>query len=225
MKLVTFQSLDALEFLNKNGYLVCNDNFINKEKYGEVYNWIVEKMESKIKNTTNVKYPIWAWAKCYNGTCPPKVKNKDQIEQFRVKITFHKDEKDIFITDYRRYSFVLKNFYIPSSLKDKKEFDKKLEKYNITDEDLKAYIRRDKYEKHREDDDYLNICKQIRKSFDRCITRDSNILQGCVWKINKDEIDKIEIIKDDGYLYGSLNYIRANGKRMDWVKQFYKMLK
>ena len=225
MKLVTFQSLDALEFLNKNGYLVCNDNFINKEKYGEVYNWIVEKMESKIKNTTNVKYPIWAWVKCYNGTCPPKVKNKDQIEQFRVKITFHKDEKDIFITDYRRYSFVLKNFYIPNSLKDKEQFDKKLEKYNITDEDLKAYIRKDKYDKHREDKAYLNICRQIRKNFDRCITKDSNILQGCVWKINKDEIDKIEIIKDDGYLYGSLNYIRANGKRMDWVKQFYKLLK
>ena len=32
MKLITFQSLNALEFLNKHGYLVCDEKYINKEK-------------------------------------------------------------------------------------------------------------------------------------------------------------------------------------------------
>ena len=65
----------------------------------------------------------------------------------------------------------------------------------------------------------------IKESFDRCITKDSDILQGCVWRINKSEIEKIEILKDDGYTYGSLNYIRSNGERIDWQEDYYRLLK
>ena len=68
------------------------------------------------------------------------------------------------------------------------------------------------------------MCKKIESSFDRCITTDSDILQGCIWRINLNEIESIEILKDDGYVYGSLNYIRSNGKRMNWIKDYYKKL-
>ena len=77
----------------------------------------------------------------------------------------------------------------------------------------------------RTDDDFIKICKEIEKSFKRCITKDSDVLQGCVWRINLDEIEKIEILKDEGFCYGSLNYIRSNGQRIDWIKEYYKMLK
>lgn len=30
MKLVTFQSFEALEYLNKFGYLICDDKYIEK---------------------------------------------------------------------------------------------------------------------------------------------------------------------------------------------------
>ena len=43
--------------------------------------------------------------------------------------------------------------------------------------------------------------KEIRKSFDRCITENSDVLQGCVWRINLDEIENIEILK---YVFGKL---------------------
>lgn len=50
MKLVTFQSMDAYESLIKNGYLETDKNYINKEKVGYAYSWIVDKMNEKIKN-------------------------------------------------------------------------------------------------------------------------------------------------------------------------------
>lgn len=224
MKLVTFQSFDAVKDLFEKGYLECNQTKIDLDKAGVIYDWVVEKMNKTVKNDFNVLYPIWCWVKCYNSVSPSKRKGQ-KIEGFDVKITFQKEEKDIFITDFRKYSFVLNNMYIPDSISDKNKFLEKLNKYNITKEDLKAYVRRDKYSKYRTDNDFLEICNEIRKSFDKCITNDGDVLQGCVWRINLDEIEKIEFLKKDGYTYGSLNYIRSDGKRFNWIKDYYKNLK
>lgn len=224
MKLVTFQSNAALDFLNKNGYLICDERYINKEKVGDTYNWIVSKMRGFGKNKYKAKYPIWTWVKCYNHICPPKRKG-NKVQGFDIKITFEKDDKDVFITDFRRYSFLLNNTYIPNTKKDKEEFDKLLKKCNITEDDLKAYVRHDKYDTYRQDKEFLDICKKINESFDKCRTTESDILQGCVWYIDLDEIKSIEVLKDDGYSYGTLNYIRSNGERINWREEYYRNLK
>lgn len=225
MKLVTFQSFEALKSLIKNGYLICDDKYIDKKKADPIYNWVLEKMNKQVDNNTKAQYPIWCWVKCYNGICPPKRKGK-KVDKFDVKITFNKNKKDVFITDFRRYSFLLNNVYIPKSIEDRNKFNNELLKNNITMEDLKAYVRHDKYESHRNDKAFLDICKEIRKSFDRCITEDSDVLQGCVWDIKLEDVDKIEILNQkDDYAYGTINYIRANGKRINWIKDFYKQLK
>lgn len=224
MKLVTFQTFDALKSLINNGELICDEKYINLKKAGPTYKWVLEKMNEFVPNNTFAKYPIWCWVKCFNGICPPKHKG-EKVEGFDVKITFNKNEKDVFITDFRRYSFLLKNMYIPNTLKEKQQFLDKLKKLNITLEELSMYVRLDKYETHREDLEYLKICDEIRKTFDRCITKDSDILQGCVWNIKLSEVEKIEILPNDGYRYGSLNYIRSNGKRINWQEEYYKLLK
>ena len=224
MKLVTFQTNEAVKYLFEKGYLECDEKKINIEKVGPTYRWIIEKMNEKIDNPNKTRYPLWCWVKCYNGICPPKKKGK-RVEGFDVKITFNKKEKDVFITDFRRYSFLLNNIYIPNTLKEKEEFDKELEKFKITKEELKAYVRPDKYSEHRTDKDYIDVCNKIKNTFDRCITKNSDVLQGCIWKINLSEIEKIEILKDDGYVYGSLNYVRSNGKRIHWINDYYKKMK
>ena len=224
MKLITFQSLEAVNDLFKKGYLECDKSKINLKKYGLIYKWLITRMNENINNKYSTLYPIWCWVKCYNGICPPK-RRGNKIKGFDVKITFNKKEKDVFITDFRRYSFLLSNTYIPNNLKDKEEFEKLLIEYNITEEELKAYVRKDEYDKHRTDKEYIDVCDKIRKSFDRCITNDSDVLQGCVWRINIDEIEKIEILNDNEYMYGSLNYIRSNGKRINWIDEYYKMIK
>ena len=224
MKLVTFQPIDAVKDLFEKGYLECDEAKINMPKVGVIYDWVSEKMNERIKNDFKVKYPMWCWVKFNNGICPPKRKG-EPVPGFDVKITFHKDKKDVFITDFRRYSFLLNNIYIPDSLEDKRRFDEKLKQSNITIEDLKAYIRHDKYKTHRTDKEYLDICAEIRKSFDKCITEKSNILQGCVWRINLFDIESIEILNDKNYGYGSLNYIRSDGERIDWQQDYYRLLK
>ena len=224
MKLITFQTMDALKYLINNKELICESKYIDIQKMGPTYKWVIEKMKEFIPNQTKSQYPIWCWVKCFNGICPPKRKG-EPVKEFQVKITFHKDEKEVFITDFRRYSFLLNNVYIPNSLKEKEEFDKKLKKMKITPKELEMYVRPDKYKSHRLDKEYLAICEEIQNTFDRCITKDSNILQGCVWNIKLSEVENIEILTNDGYRYGSLNYKRSNGERINWQKEFYKLLK
>ena len=223
MRLVTFQSFDFLKTLFDKGYLECDSKKINLNKVGYAYDWIVEKMNETVKNSCDVSYPIWCWVKCYNGICPKRRKGK-KVEGFDVKITFNKDEKDVFITDFRRYSFLLNNIYIPSNISDLKKFDSILKKNNISNEDLKKYVRRDKYNNCRNDKEFLEVCSIIRKSFDKCVTKNSDILQGCVWRIYLEEIEKIEILDND-YICGSLNYVRSNGERFNWINDYYKLLK
>ena len=107
----------------------------------------------------------------------------------------------------------------------KERFDKKLEEYKITKEELKAYVRKDKYETHRMDDLYLSVCKEIRDSFSRVFTKDSDVLQGCVSRVYLEEIEKIEFLMDEDYCYGSFNYVRWDGKRFNWREDFYRKLK
>lgn len=224
IKLVTFQSMAALKDLVNKGYLECDESKINLEKASPTYSWVLKKMNEHIENKEHTKYPLWCWVRCFNNIYPPKRKGVP-VEGFDVKIIFYKPKEEVFITDFRRYSFLLKNNYIPASLQDKAYFDKKLKQYNITLEELQAYVRKDKYNKHRTDKEYIEICEEIRDSFDRCITEESDILQGCVWRINLDEIESIEILNDKSYCYGSLNYVRKNGRRINWQEDFYKRLK
>lgn len=200
------------------------DIYINISKSDSIYTWVVNKMNQKVKNKNNTQFPLWAWVKFKNGICPPKHKG-EPVDTFEVKITFNKPEDEVFITDFRRYSFLLNNIYIPDNIKQKDEFYNVLKENNITEDDLKAYVRPDKYEKHRDDKLFLDLCKKIESSFDKCITTDSDVLQGCVWRINLDEVEKIEILNDKNYRYGSFNYVRSNGKRFNWIQDFYKKLK
>ena len=197
MKLVTIQTKSAFEELLKKGYLVANANFINKKKYGIPYGYIVSHMQN-IENKFGVEYPLWAWVKYGAFSCPPKnkllnffPKDSDEI----VRITFEKDNKDVLVTDYIKYHFLLTNEYLPLSLEDKEYFDSFMARCNVSKEDLLAFIRRDKYESYRTDKTFCMVNKKIQESYIDIFNLDSKYLQGTVWNISKDEIRKVEIIR------------------------------
>lgn len=224
MKLVTFQSMEALKVLVQNGYLECDDSYVNTDKMGVAYEWILEQMQRKVPRESDVKYPLWAWVRFKNAIYPPTHKRAVPTDETTVKITFTKDKKDVFVTDYRRYSFVLNNLYIPDSLEENEAFLEQMERLHISKEDLKAYVRKDKFVKHRSDKAFLELCEEIRESWERCITEDSDVLQACVWRINLSDVSSIEILHDRTYDYGTFNYVRSNGERFDWREEFYKSL-
>ncbi|MBQ6546946.1 MAG: hypothetical protein IJL74_02990 [Bacilli bacterium] len=55
MKLVTFQTIEAVKDLFNKGYLECDEKKINFDKNSSTYNWIVENMNKRIDNPNNTK--------------------------------------------------------------------------------------------------------------------------------------------------------------------------
>ena len=63
MKLITFQTKEALATLQKTGILRADVACIDLKKYGVPYDWIVQDMKKKkICPKKGEKYPLWAWA-------------------------------------------------------------------------------------------------------------------------------------------------------------------
>ena len=212
MELITFQPESILKELVEQGYLECNPQYVDTEKYGRVYDWIAGHMRRQIEAPTGVQYPLWCWVRFKNSICPPRHKGQAKSKP-GIRITFTKPPEDVFITDYRRYSFLLNYRYIPESLKDKLQFEEKLGQIG-----LEKNAGRQSY------GNYPEICREIERSFERCITSDSDVLQGCVWRICLSEVKAIEFLRDPGFQYGTFNYLRKNGRRFDWIGDFYKKL-
>ena len=218
MKLVTIQTKSAYESLIKKGYLIADIKFINKLKYGVPYQYIIDNM-SKMSNAYNAEYPLWAWVKYGGFTSPPKnkllgffPKDEDQI----VRITFEKDEKDVLVSDYIKYHFLLTNEYLPKTLKDKENFDKLMQSKNVIKEDLLAYIRRDKYSSYRQDEDFNYINEKIQASYKDIFSQDGNFKQGTVWFIDINDIKKIEFIDRNNC---------SKKSSVDYRKMYIKTLK
>lgn len=217
MKLVTFQTEDALKVLQKDGVLKANPDYMDLQKYGVPYDWIVAEMKKrKILPEYSEQYPLWAWAKCGSSVGPRKKKNINHITQKLVKIVFEKPEDEVLLSDYMAYSFILSGQIVPKNKKEYSIFLKQMENRGISLEDLKKSVRHQK----------TNVpINEIKKSWGRIFDFKSYIYQACVWNIKAEDVKKIEILDDANYLYGSMNAKRKDGSRPDWKKKYLKFLK
>ena len=67
MKLVSFQSMDAFKQLIEKGYLEADERYIDMNKMGPTYDWVVEKMNETIPNEHGVRFPLWCWVRFKRG--------------------------------------------------------------------------------------------------------------------------------------------------------------
>ena len=209
MKLVTIQTKSAYDKLVSQGYLITDTSFVNTQKYGVPYRYIVENMKG-ISNTYSADYPLWAWVQYGKFTSPPKNKllgffpKEDDIV---VRITFEKRDEDVLVSDYVKYHFLLTNEYLPIDIADKNRFEKDMIDRSVSKEDLMAYVRRDKYDSFRLDDDFNTINSRIRDSHKRIFSPLGEYRQGTVWSIEKNEVKKVEFIyKKDCTKKSSVDY-------------------
>lgn len=223
MELITFQTLKAFKELIDQEYLLNNSKYIDLQKYGKIYEWILEKMNDKINvKPQSSSYPLWAWVKYGRRKCPSKHKTLNYFskdEDILVKITFHKNEDDLLLTNFNRFSFLLNNWYIPTDKKDLEQFKLKLSKNHITNDDLKAFMRPDKFLEHRQDKEYIEIVKEIRTRFDLILNTDDDTVQACFWQLDLKDIIQVEFINKKDC--SPRNY--KKGK--NYIKEYIEQLK
>ena len=199
MKLVTIQTMSAYNELKNNGYLITDSKYVNQLKYGVPYNFVINNMKN-IENRYNAEYPLWAWVKYGRCTMPPKHKmlgffaeNDNEV----VRITFNKPNSEVLVNDFVKYSFLLTNEYLPKTYNDYLTFDKYINSKNVSKNDLLAVVRKDKFNKVRSDNDFVEVNNKIQNSYCDIFNLETNYLQATVWDIKLSDIVKVEFIKKD----------------------------
>ena len=223
MKLITFQSLEAFKELKRKGILRVPDSFSNatSKKYDIPYHFIMNEMKKKLPSS-DILYPLWAWEKCGGFIAPRKRKNVLNIQKpAKVKITFSKPNKEVLISDYMAYSFVLSGHIVPKTKKEYDTFLDDLKKQGIPLTELKLFVRQEKVPSFKK---IQKIYPQIQKTWSRIFDLKSNVHQACIWDIKWAEVERVELCEDSQFLYNSMNPLRPNGTRPDWKKEYLKFI-
>ena len=224
MKLITFQSLDAFKELKEKGILKVpakTEDLIDLKKYGIPYHFIIQKMKQKIFPQSDEKYPLWAWEKCGGFIAPKKRKNTlNRKQKPKVRITFSKPDKEVFLSDYMAYSFILSGHIVPRTQKEYVLFFKEMKNLGIAPDELKEAVRKEKIRPK-----VKQLLSEIQTTWPRIFNLKSDVHQACVWNIKWDEVEKIELCNDPQYLYNSMNPLRADGTRPDWKKRYLKFIR
>ena len=134
---------------------------------------------------------------------------------------------DKFKDDYIKKKFENDNF-IPSKVNNVfEDFKKNSSKYIVSSTAIKEPEKNITNKKQNEKVISFFTYKNINKLLSVAAVFLCVVLvgMGTLLKNRPTEIENIEILKNDGYRYGSLNYIRSNGKRINWISDYYKKLK
>ena len=219
MKLITFQTKEALSALQKTGILIADTSYMDMKKSAVPYAWIAREMnKKKIYPQKGEQYPIWAWAKCGGFSAPRKRKNYFDVQQKKlIKITFEKPNDEVLLSDYMAYSFILSGHIVP---KTKEEYQQFLQKMNHYLPALKGFVRQEE-----SGQSVAKIFPAIEKTWGRIFNLKSNVWQACVWNIKMSEVRKIEVLNDPKSLFGTMNPKRKDGTRPNWKKTYLKFLK
>lgn len=159
----------------------------NFQIFQTAYSWINKKLSEKVHLFYEDLTPIWFWYKI-NG----EEVNFDKIEMMsdRLKpyliIQYNVDLNEVLLSDYQRWHMVLTQRFLALSEEERDFWDSLLEEKPFK-------LLKD------------NEKEIIMDSWSRCIcpTQDSEIwepseyadIQGCLWKINQNQILSYKIVK------------------------------
>lgn len=120
MILWTIHSIEVFDLLNKQGYYHGSCEHIDNY-FLYAYDWM--KKQLAIKTGINKEYhPVWAWTK------RPDLRRCGYLEKGKkgVLIEFEIDKREVLISDFDLWHYVLNYWYLPNSMEDGDKFEEEL---------------------------------------------------------------------------------------------------
>jgi len=201
MRVWTIQHYKAYEKLIQTGILRADHNKQYEDPHFRyAYDWMIEKMKCKgLVPSIGMCDPIWAWFK-WEG----KGKRRDMREkgyanrgETIVQLTVEVDEKDVLLSDFDLFHYVLNYWYLPIDEKDGDEFEKKYVNLGFTWHDLANFKIQTQ--------SMQAIRSEIEKSWDRIFDlelTDDNLIYGSnnkksvqatLWELKLEQIIDAEV--------------------------------
>ena len=182
MRLWTIQPLEVLEIIKQKGEFVCNPNYSDSD-FKSAYYWLVKQMDNRgIEHPYGLELPIWAWYKTDWENKKPDLEQEDFSDSKKnlVCIELEIDDKDVLLTDFYAWHYVLNDSFLDSS-HDEKEWDLQHEWYDALAPEKRQIVKEESW------NDIFNVTP----TQNGWITRGRKV-QAVFWKITKDMIKGYE---------------------------------
>ena len=162
-------ALNKLYICNISKSEIMNDSDLDAVIFKDAYDWLVSKMNEKIKNPDNIAYPVWAWH-TFDGKHekPDLINNYFKNRQMpMVLVEIDIPESQVLLSDEEKWCY--------SCLNNMPYFE--------TDEEF------DKYENELTDTEKNKVRKESwNKIFDM---KNSEYIQACFWQLRPEYVKKI----------------------------------
>ena len=202
MILWTIQHYAAYQKMLETGVLVADEShLLYQDDFRHAYDWMAHKMkEANIYPTfDNIHYPVWAWyqwegkRKRLDMRKAGYAKRGEKIVQLTIDI----DDKDVLLSDFDLFHYVLSYSYLPSDETDDSDFKNAYTQAGYTLYDLSNF--------QIQSSDMLLLRDRIVKSWDRifdlskedngwlCGSLEKKSIQATIWQVRFEQIVKAEV--------------------------------
>lgn len=181
MVLWTLQHEAAYVSLQRNGCLCANEQTLCfQPEDGHCYSaylWLSKQFATKVPSPSPaVRFPIWAWLRREGKSGKPDMRESGHAKRGTplVRLKIDVPEKEVLLSDFNLWHFVLNYWYLPANESDGEEFDQFLDEHGLTFQALQDF--------NQQTSDLFYAREKIESSWER------------IFDISRE---------DDGYLYGS----------------------
>lgn len=180
IRIWTRQHENILHVLEKDGRYIAKKEYIEEKMeecskfYLDVYSWYTGKAKEIVAKPPDVQYPIWVSLSSDNMLQPVPG---------TVILELLIDRDSLIIVDIEKWGRIVNYWYVPLTLKDEEDYDKKLKNYGITNSS-NVYLS----------NFYPHLKKEVIKSWDRLFDNSyslSDLNVGTIWEVKKEWIQKI----------------------------------
>ena len=196
----TIQSYLAYEKMLETGFLTVNEDYLFcEDDFKFAYDWMAKEMvRYGLILPVGINYPVWAWCQ-WEG----KRKRRDMREsgyakrgEKIVKLTIEVEDKEVLLSDFDLFHYVLNYWYLPENGMDDDTFEKEYTALGYSWNDLRDISIQTK--------DMENIRARIRGSWNRIFDlerEDENLIYGLdsqksiqatFWRLSLNQVIKAE---------------------------------
>jgi len=121
----TLQTCPAWEQFQATGVLRAEPRFIDPD-FLPAYDWMNEQLTRWVgPPPVGVTYPIWLWRQWEGHSKPPDLRRNGQLPrgQCGVRLECELSSKNVLLSDFDLWHFVLNNWYLPNDEADADAFE------------------------------------------------------------------------------------------------------
>lgn len=175
VKVWTRQHKNVLKILKEKGVYQVKERYIRKKLdtcadiYLDIYRWLRNQAAKRMEISAELKYPIWL-----SIQEELKLPEADGMVFFELEIPRNK----IMVFDLLKWDYIANYLYLPRDKEDRKNFTRKLNKYNISVES-DIYLQ----------NFYPRLKKEMVKSWERLFNSDielSNQKVAISWELREE---------------------------------------